>query len=284
MSFADVWNPAYEGIPADSENISLGAGRIRDLKVNVRQRGGQDHSWGDTADNGRHNVITFNTAGSAPPGSSVNASLYAFVSAAATVDLFYQDTAGHTTQITGAGLVNGTFPPGTRLNFLQAAPPAGWTFVSGLGDRVIRMVDDGTGGALGGNWTITGVSTSGSLGSLSATSSSSGSTTGAFATDQHTLTTAEIPSHTHQVGVTINPFISVQAGTGQIVPNASGPGTSFPSDGGAVGGQGHAHMVSSAVPVAVSTTTTLGGAPGVTWSNDASWRPLYVAACMGQKN
>jgi len=84
-----------------------------------------------------------------------------------------------TRAITPAGLshVLGTFiPSGTRMVFYQASAPTGWTKVSTINDRVLRVVS-GTGGGTGGNWRISGISVSG-----------------------HTLTTSEMPSHTHAKG------------------------------------------------------------------------------------
>lgn len=266
MSFQDPWNSAYEGIPADSENLNLGANRIRDLKVNVRERANVDHSWGDTLDNGRHNVISFNAQTGDPPASSSFSALYSRA-AAGTGELFYEDTAGRVTQLTSIGELNGAFASGTRMAFLQATPPPGWNFVSGLGDRVIRMVDDGTGGQTGGSWTISGVNTGGSIGSLAASSVSNSSATSSL---------VGTGLHSHTIELAIGAPVQVQSGSGPFVVSSPGSALTFSTD------------ASTAPPsvttlVNTTTTTTLTGSPGVSWSNDGTWRPAYANACLGQK-
>lgn len=68
-------------------------------------------------------------------------------------------------------------PAGTNMTFYQASVPTGWTAVS-TGDRIARLVDNGSGGVSGGSVTFTILF-------------------GRITTDNHALTTAEIPSHTH---------------------------------------------------------------------------------------
>lgn len=72
---------------------------------------------------------------------------------------------------------NPEIPSGSRMVFYQAAAPTGWTQVTGIDNRSMRVVD-GTGGGTGGS---VGFST------LFART----------ATDAHTLTSAEMPVHDH---------------------------------------------------------------------------------------
>lgn len=292
MPFLDPWDTTYEGIPADVENINLGANRIRDLKVNIRERAGVDHSWGDTADNGQHNQVSLNNSAGDPSGSSTSWLYSKTVSAI--MELFYKNSSGGVTQLTSGGAINfQSFPSGTRLTFAQAAPPTGWTFVSGYGDRVLRFVDDGTGGGTGGSWVISGVSTGGNLGSMGASSSSFASsvaTGGGFSgtTGGHAVNELELPPHTHgftqyNSGITT---VDVTPGSGATVP-LFGTFTDR-TDNGFGASNPHTHSFSGSVAISVSTivttTTTLSGAPGVTWSQDGSWRPAYGNVIVGQKN
>ena len=64
-------------------------------------------------------------------------------------------------------------PSGTRMLFYQANAPTGWSQVTSLNDRVLRVVS-GNGGSTGGSWSISGLNVEG-----------------------HTLSTSEIPSHSH---------------------------------------------------------------------------------------
>lgn len=68
-------------------------------------------------------------------------------------------------------LVVAQIPIGTRMYFYQASAPTGWTAVSGLGDRVLAV---GT-----------------------YNSAAAGNTAGTWQQVGHTLTAAEMPSHTH---------------------------------------------------------------------------------------
>jgi len=68
MAYTDTWNAAFEALPADVDNISEGADRIRDLKLAVRERLAKDHYFdvaGTDADHGEHVKVTLRT-GSAP--------------------------------------------------------------------------------------------------------------------------------------------------------------------------------------------------------------------------
>ena len=76
--------------------------------------------------------------------------------------------------VTGGSNVNhGNFPSGTQLLFYQANAPTGWTKVTGIGDRTVKIVEDTTGGTLAGSLKFTdvfkslntnSVSTSGTIG------------------------------------------------------------------------------------------------------------------------
>lgn len=288
MSFADVWNTTYEGIPADAENIDLGANRIRDLKLNIRQRANTDHSWGDTTDNGRHNQVSFNLAAADPTSSSSFSFVYSKTAPDGYMELYYEDNAGRVTQMTTGGGLNvpPSFPSGTRLIFPQASPPAGWSFVPGWGDRVIRMVDDGTGGAAAGSWSITGLTTTTSLGSMYAASSSTSTSSGTASgtTDPHALTVDQLPGHQHNVeNWGVGPGGSVNALQAAGISNA----VEYITDAGnGLLGNAHSHTFTGTATITTTTTTTtgLGGAPAVSVAGDGTWRPAYGNAVLGQKN
>jgi hypothetical protein len=68
-----------------------------------------------------------------------------------------------------------SIPSGTIMgSFLQSTAPVGWTQVTSFNDRVIRVVNDSSGGNTGGSWSING-----------------------FTDTPVTLSIAQIPSHTH---------------------------------------------------------------------------------------
>ena len=75
------------------------------------------------------------------------------------------------------------FPSGTRLLFHQASAPTGWTVVSSYNDYAVRIVSSGGG-------------TSGGSTGFSSLFNGTISTTGGNV-QAHTLTTSEMPSHSH---------------------------------------------------------------------------------------
>jgi len=102
---------------------------------------------------------------------------------------------------------SGSLPSGTRMLFYQASAPTGWTKITSHNDKALRVVS-GTGGGSGGSTAFSTVFTSRSP-SGTVSSSLSGSTDGAsanisiistnvqFTISNTTLTTSQMPSHTH---------------------------------------------------------------------------------------
>src|SRR5215467_10344688 len=126
MAFDNVWNTAYEGIPADNENINLGAGRIRNLKTNIRERLNIDHSFGDAADSGKHLQVQLPVSAADPTLAAGDGCVYTKTVAGRT-ELFYKDSSGAVIQLTSAGTIDATptFPSGTTMLFQSASPPSG---------------------------------------------------------------------------------------------------------------------------------------------------------------
>lgn len=110
-------------------------------------------------------------------------------------------------------------PVGSVMLFYQSAAPAGWTIVNGLSDYALRLVESGAGGG----------TTSGSL--------AYGTVFGRTATDNHTLTVAEMPSHSHTYEQTT--FSTSATGNSFSV----GTGTSTTSTGNTGLGAGHSHAI-----------------------------------------
>lgn len=125
---------------------------------------------------------------------------------------------------------NGDVPAGSKTLFYNTAAPSGWTAVA-LNDYAIKIVTAGLGGV-----------TSGSV----AYSTLYART----ATDSHTLTTAQIPSHTH----TFNQVASGFAGL------SSGPsfnlGSNNASTAATGGGDGHTHDIDMRVQTAAFSLAT----------------------------
>ena len=150
--------------------------------------------------------------------------------------------------------IYGEVEAGTRMVFYQAAAPTGWTKVSSVNDRLLRVVS-GDGGGTGGDWRISGLSVGGTA-----------------------LTVDQVPEHSHGAGTlgadsagehrhTYNQrreSMDAQAGSGDT--NASGTNNRNTSSDGE-----HMHQISG------STGSAGGGQPHL-HSIDAgnTWRPQYI--------
>lgn len=127
-----------------------------------------------------------------------------------------------------------TFVPGTSMLFYQSAAPIGWTKQS-INDKTLRVVS-GSGGSTGGT---TAFST------VFAARTPAGAMSGA--TDSHTLTEAQIPSHTHTI--TTNQVLGTTDNTRQtrtVDGGANVNGTQPTWTAANTGGdQGHTHDISA---------------------------------------
>lgn len=116
MPFANTWDTAFEAVPADNEDINLGANRIRALKVAVRERMQVDHVWEDDQNDGQHNKLTLTPQVSAPSTTSPYGFLYSQTISSNT-ELLFKDSTGNVIQLTNSG-GPGNFYPGD-LNVTQ---------------------------------------------------------------------------------------------------------------------------------------------------------------------
>ena len=101
--FTRTWNASYEAVPADSDNASEGAQRIRQLKVDIKERLQVDHSWAGDADDGAHKKVTFVDPLSAKPTAAVSEGYLYTKDVNTKAELFWEDEDGNETQLTSAG-------------------------------------------------------------------------------------------------------------------------------------------------------------------------------------
>ena len=143
---------------------------------------------------------------------------------AGTTTLTLPATSG-TVVVTATGVAG--FPSGTKMSFYQASAPTGWTkdTTSALNDAVLRIVT-GSGGATGGS---TAFSTWAAASSTSA----------------YTLTTTDIPSHTHSYNEIVSGGSTIRIGSsaGYFSPTSSTSGATG-------GGEGHSHGLSQNIKYA----------------------------------
>ena len=105
-SFTRTWNAAYEAQPADTENISLGAGRIRDLKADIQERLEVDHFHAGTSDDGAHKKVDFAAPLGADPANVANHGFLYTKDVSAKAELFWEDEDGNVAQVTSGGILS----------------------------------------------------------------------------------------------------------------------------------------------------------------------------------
>jgi hypothetical protein len=222
MAYTDTWNAAFEALPADGDNVSEGAERIRDGKVGIRERMEKDHYMdiaGTDADHGEHKWVTLREQGAAPSNVANKGFLYTKDVSGAT-ELFYEDDDGTEIQLTNGGSINlpsdvVTFPAGTKMVFYQDTAPTGWTIQNTLDDKLLFITKgSAAGGQTGGG----------------------AHSTGTWTQPSHTLTEAEIPSHRHALMNSTNTHDEMY-GAGQAGDNAG----STQYSGYTGGGGAHSH-------------------------------------------
>jgi len=160
-------------------------------------------------------VANGGTAGTASPTANGVAygtgSAYAFTAAGTTGQVLSATTGSAPTWAT---ISTKAFPTGTRMSFQQSAAPTGWTkdTTAGLDNAAMRIVTGSVvnGGSVNFTTAFASQTPSGSV-SITAVSGTAGATT---------LTTPQIPSHTH----TIDGAAPAQGGS------RIGRGPGFPSD------------------------------------------------------
>lgn len=110
MAYTRSWNAAAEASPADSDNVSAGAGKIREFKVDVRERIAKDHYFdtaGTDADHGEHKFCTLREQSSKPTVASNKGAIYT-KDVSGVSELFYENDAGTECQMTTVGAVKAT--------------------------------------------------------------------------------------------------------------------------------------------------------------------------------
>ena len=173
---------------------------------------------------------------------------------AGTVTATTQSAGNNTTRLATTAFVTTAvgnaepFPSGTSMLFQQTSAPTGWTKQTTHDDKALRIVTGsvGTGGsvafstALGSGATVAGGSVSGSPDASSLSVSISGNIANT------TLSTSQIPSHTHNVPLINTPGVPSSNQIGGWQGNAVSPGGNTNSTGGG-GSHNHSHNLSGSM-------------------------------------
>lgn len=145
MAFTRTWNASYEASPANGDNASEGALRIREIRIDVRERMAIDHSWAGDADDGKHTQITFvNPLGSDPTNTTDEGYLYT-KDVTSKAELFWEDEDGNVIQLTSAGaFIGGSAYPNVSNDQILIRPDAtigvatGWSTES-ITNKAVRI-------------------------------------------------------------------------------------------------------------------------------------------------
>lgn len=108
-TFTYTWNAAFEAIPADSDDLSEGAQRIRDHKLSVKERLAVDHKMAGDEFDGEHSKVTFFAQASDPTTVTDKGYLYT-KDVSGKVELFWKDEDANVTQLTSAGAISLDIP------------------------------------------------------------------------------------------------------------------------------------------------------------------------------
>lgn len=102
-----TWNSSYEASPADTDAISQGAGKIRNLKRDLRERMANDHYWSGTSADGQHYTVTFYAPSLADPDPGENKGALYTKDVDDKAELFWEDEDDNVLQITSGGEFDG---------------------------------------------------------------------------------------------------------------------------------------------------------------------------------
>lgn len=185
------------------------------------------------------------------------------------------------------------FASGTALLFAQTNAPTGWTKVTAYDQAALRIVSGtaSSGGSVNFTSAFTSQTPSGSVsvsvnsGSLAVSSGSLAVNAGTLAVGSTTLTTAQIPSHTHDVNVVTGTAKAGGTAIG-IVTNATTIGPLANSATATGGGGSHNHSLSGSPSLTGS--PSLSGSPSVSSAsfsgNAINLAVKYVDAIIATKD
>ena len=202
--------------PSDTDDAKDGAEEIRNFKVDIQERVAVDHSFTGSADDGKHKVIQLMEQ-SAPTNAANEGRVYGKDFGGVT-ELCYMDSAGNEVRLTQSGSMQ--MPAGTVSAFAGSSAPTGWLLC--YGQAVSRTTYSVLFGIIGTTYgvgdgtttfnlpdlrgrVIAGVDNMGGSAASRLTNTASGANFNAVSlgaaggSQSNTLTSAEMPSHTHSV-------------------------------------------------------------------------------------
>lgn len=103
-SFVRTWDSPYEQSPPNSQKVSLGALRIRELKVDIRERLAVDHSLAGDTNDGAHKKVTL-LEQAADPTTATNTAFIYSKDVSGVTEVFLKDSSGNVIQLTSSGVL-----------------------------------------------------------------------------------------------------------------------------------------------------------------------------------
>lgn len=104
-TFSDTWNTAFDQSPADTDDASEGALRIRKTRVATKERLAVDHSVDGDAHDGKHKKVSLRPQVADPTLDSGDGAVY-IKTISGVAEIFYKDSSGTAIQLTSAGRIN----------------------------------------------------------------------------------------------------------------------------------------------------------------------------------
>ena len=152
MAYTTTWDAANEASPANTDVVSSGDDKIRELKVSIRERIAKDHYMdiaGTDADHGEHQKITFQSQIAKPTNVANKGFLY-IKDVAAKAELHWEDEDGNELALTSAG----TIP---ALAILAKVYPIGCIYTTIIATNPATVFGFGTWTAFGAGKVLVGL-------------------------------------------------------------------------------------------------------------------------------
>lgn len=182
----------------------------------------------------------------------------------------------------GSGLTGvEPFPSGTKCIFYQASAPTGWTQVTTINDKALRVVS-GTGGGSGGTHGLSSPpSTSHTHTGPSHTHSTpSHSHSHTLSAGAHTLSTSQMPSHNHSIATNSD----LGHPPSYVAPARTDGTIGARTTGNTGGSSSHSHSLSGSITSGGSGTSGSGGTGATSSAGPTAFAPQYIDVIVCSKN
>lgn len=137
-----------------------------------------------------------------------------------------------------SGASPSAFPAGTAMLFVQTAAPTGWTKSTAHDNKALRIVS-GTASS-GGSVAFTTAFASQAVNGSNSSTTATGTIGGSFTIGATTLSTAQMPSHNHGMGI----YSSQYGGSTRSIVNSNQASSTQLTTGNAGSGGSHTHTIS----------------------------------------